>query len=339
MATMCSKELINGLVEYEEFEMLPQPMEKWMKRSIINEEEAEEINHLIESGLLDYLDHNAEWTRQEERLIAKQSGYGEITPEITHEKSDWPRINPDAHGLMVIDKVEGFYMSHLESSNPYYAGAYPMRSNPDREQLLHDNRVVRKHTDQVTRYMGQPTYAHELKDKCIYTDIYGHIDMLNVHIRITNDITNIECVMVHTDKGTVKLVNVDNGYICELEPDYIKQHKTIPLLHTTIKGMFDNKGNALPHKIEKEDMNIEGCITEISHLKEGDCLFDHTRQLQVKQKETNNNKYINMRIQSLRNRINKVVDNYKMGYISEEKATIAVNKYKTGIERLNAKRI
>lgn len=328
---LCSIEVINGLVEYQEFEMIPEPQEKWLKRAILEDEEAEDMAMLVEEGLQAMIEPWSEWTRQEERLIESQVGFGKMPKKITHDKSDWPRVNKELNGTMIIEKVEGFYLSHLESANPYYAGAYPSRSNPDREQLLIDNRVPRKFTDQVTKYMGQPTYTG--KDKLIYTDIYGHVNNKPVHIRTTNDISTIECMLIHTPKGTVKVVTISNGYISELNISHLK---TIPLLKVSGYG-FNEEGN-ITVQYEVNDLNIEKCEKEISHLKEDDCLFDHTRQLQVKEGQTRTNMYIDNRIQSLRNRINKLVDNYKKGYISEAHADKAVTRYEHAITRLKAKK-
>lgn len=328
---LCSKEVIEGVVEYQEFEMIPEPQEKWLRRAILEDKEAEEMAYIYEEGIQAMVEPWSEWTRQEEKLIESHVGFGLMPEKITHDKSDWPRVNKELNGTMVIEAIEGFYLSHLEGNNPYYAGAYPSRKNPDRDMLLHDNRVPRKHTDQVTKYMGNPTYTGT--DRLIYTDIYGHVNGTPVHIRTTNDINTIECAMIHTDKGTVKAVTIKNGYISELK---INNIKNIPLLKISGYG-FDEEGN-ITVQYEKEDMDIKGCDIEISYLKEGDRIFDHTRQIQIKEGQTRTNMYIDMRIQSLRNRINKLVDNYKKGYISEEHANKAVTRYEHAITRLKAKR-
>jgi hypothetical protein len=282
------------------FEQIPAPLETWMKHAIRAEEEALERDALYEEGLQAFIDPWQDWTRQEERLLEQHVGFGLLPEEVNHDKGDWPRIKKIT-GTLIIEKVEGFYLSHLESDNPYFAIAYPKRSNPDREQLLHDNRVVRKHVDQISTYMGNPTYG-QTKDRCIYTDIYGHINNEFVHIRTTDNVNNIECAMIHTSKGTVKVVSVYNGYIGQLDMDTINNMTTIPVRTMTITAMFDNEGNALPSEYQSKDMNIKGCTIELSYLKHNDCIFDHTRQVQIEEKKANINKFIQARIDSLRKR-------------------------------------
>lgn len=326
MAKICDIRTIND----EEFEMIPLPQEKWMKQAIRDEEEALEREALYEEGLQAFVDPWYDWTRQEERLIEAQTGFGELPEEVNHEKSDWPRVNKRANGTMIIDRVEGFYLSHIESDNPYYAVAYPSYKNPDREQLIRDNRVPRKHTDQITQYMGNPTYGQ--RDRLIYTDIYGHIDSLSVHIRTTNNINNIRCAMIHTPKGTVKVVTVKEGYIGELDMDTISSMQNIPIKKIKVIGMFDDKGKALPTEHHIENMDIKGCPIEISYLKDGDCLFDRTRQRQIREKKARINKSIQMRIDSLRSRKTKTIEKYLKGYISESKAEEACARYDKAIE-------
>ena len=107
----------------------------------------------------------------------------------------------------------------------------------------------------------------------------------------------------------------------------------------TITAMFDNEGNALPSEYQSKDMNIKGCTIELSYLKHGDCIFDHTRQVQIKEKKANINKFIQARIDSLRKRRLNVVMNYTKGYISESKAEQACARFDKAIELQKAKMV
>lgn len=153
-------------------EQVPVKQEKWMSY-----ETDEETEKLYEGQFALFEDKNPFVTINDYRFLNNEKA--DTFPDDSNIKQPAYMDRPYSSCLWVID-IHEHWLSENELDNPYFAfrpnheynsKGDVIRTNPNIRDTYQLNKVQRKHTDRVTKYMGDPSYIQDVHDKLLYLDI------------------------------------------------------------------------------------------------------------------------------------------------------------------------
>jgi hypothetical protein len=173
-----------------------------------------EINHKYSTRTMDTLN---KWAHIEGMLHNKQLLLtGRVSPKANNK------------GYMVIEDMDSQYISDLDNgefNNAYYK-IFPHKHNPYKVEYVGSNqfpdigadKVVRKHTDNMTAYMGSPSYTYGV-DRLLSLNVKGfrpgQKGIVDMELRIRAPKGNP--LAIYKDIEVVKLT-MDNGNSLLLMP-------------------------------------------------------------------------------------------------------------------------